>query len=121
MAQNKIGAKYQRQRVAQNSGGEDQEYESNSSNYNEENFENEDDPLREDVSSEGSCLKSNSYQARSSSRKGELDEFNIIGQLSPDAQHRGQVEINPYEHHDEDENFNIPDEEEQYSPRKVAA
>jgi hypothetical protein len=49
--------------------------------------------------------KSSNYH-RSASRRGEeADEFNIIGQLSPDIQ-RG---LNPYS---DDENIQIPDEEE---------
>jgi len=76
-----IGGKQQKQRMTQNHGDED--YQSNSSNYNDENFENDEDPLREDVSSEGSCIKSNSYRGRSSSHRGEEEEFNIIEQCSP--------------------------------------
>ena len=114
-----IGGKQQKQRMTQNHGG-DEDDGSNSSNYNDENFENDEDPLREDVSSEGSCIKSNSYRGRSSSHRGEEEDFNIIENCSPQGVQNHLRDDYSYYQEDE-ENIQIPDEEELSSPRKAIA
>eukprot|EP00347_Sterkiella_histriomuscorum_P013633 403363974 len=100
-----------------------------SSHYNDDHFENDEDPFG-DVSSEGSCIQSNSFKRsqldRSEQQYQQLvldnnDEFNVMDEYDCDNDQQQPVDQDCHQQDvemHEDENVDIPDEELQDSPRK---
>jgi hypothetical protein len=85
--------------------------------YNEDHFDNDEDPIGDDVSSEGSCIQTNSY------KRSQIDRVNEVqgcGDLEMMDEYDVDAEEEDYDQ-DEDGNVDIPDEESESSPRKIAA